>query len=76
MTNLNTPGAVARLLAGTGFDHRQIEEALAEQFPDADLSGVTAAALKETQQWDDELDRAVQTERDAAIAAEHDEGDR
>jgi hypothetical protein len=71
---LNKPQDVARLLAGTGFSSEQIEEALRKEFPDADAPAVTAAAIEHRRKWDDELDREVRKEQDAAIAAEHDEG--
>jgi hypothetical protein len=71
---LNSAQALARFLCGIGYDRAQIEVAVRQDFPDADASAVVEAAMRHAAQWDEELDREVQQERDAAIAAEHDTG--
>jgi hypothetical protein len=74
MNPLNTPQNMADFLAGAGYPRAEIEATVSADFPDADTSKVVDVALRKKREWDERLDGEVQKERDAAIAAEHDEG--
>lgn len=76
---LRTPDELARFLAGMGYPRAEVAEAVRNDFPDRFpeyVERVVDDAFTAAGTWDEGLDREVRKEQDAAIAAEHDEGEK
>lgn len=69
-----TPRAadLARVLAGTGYDRHEVVDVIRREYPGEDAEAITDAAIADATEQNRELDRAVDRDEAAAVAAEHD----
>jgi hypothetical protein len=67
-----TASQLAHVLAGTGYDRQDVVDVIRREYPSEDAEAITDAAIAAVAEQDTDLDRAVERDEQAAIAAEHD----